>query len=173
VRSAGLRVITYDPPGYGGSDRYSGRRVLDCVIDVAAIADALGLGRFFVSGASGGGPHALAVAACLPERVIAAGCVVSLAPSDAAGLDFLDGMDPENRREFGWALDGEQTLHRELTREAAETLSRMESNPAKVLSDDWDLDASDRAILPRRGLAHGDPGDGARGVSARRVGMGR
>jgi len=50
----GARVITYDRPGYGGSDRHRGRRVVDCVSDVALIADALGVERFAVTGGSGG-----------------------------------------------------------------------------------------------------------------------
>jgi pimeloyl-ACP methyl ester carboxylesterase len=49
----GARVITYDRPGYGGSDRHRGRRVVDCVADVADIADALGVERFAVTGGSG------------------------------------------------------------------------------------------------------------------------
>src|SRR6516165_2603800 len=73
---AGARLITYDRPGYGGSDRHAGRRVVDCVGDVVAIADALGLERFSVTGTSGGGPHALAVAASVPERIRRAGCTV-------------------------------------------------------------------------------------------------
>src|SRR3954452_3100554 len=80
VRAAGLRVITYDRPGYGASDRHAGRRVVDCVADVAAIADTLGIDTFFVSGGSGGGPHSLAVAARLGDRVLAALCVVGAAP---------------------------------------------------------------------------------------------
>jgi pimeloyl-ACP methyl ester carboxylesterase len=79
---AGARVITYDRPGYGGSDRHPGRRVVDCVGDVAAIADTLGIERFAVIGGSGGGPHALAVAARLLERVSRAACVVGIAPYD-------------------------------------------------------------------------------------------
>lgn len=149
VRAAGLRVITYDRPGYGASDRHRGRRVVDCVADVAAIADALGIDRFFVAGGSGGGPHTLAVAARLGDRVRAAQCDVSGAPYDAPDLDFLAGMDAENQREFGWALDGEETLHRELERDAAQTLARIDQDPSKVLSDDWELAASDRAVLAR------------------------
>lgn len=152
VRDAGMRVITYDRPGYGASDRHAGRRVVDCAADVAAIADALGIDRFFVTGASGGGPHSLAVAAQLGDRVLAAECVVSAAPYDAVGLDFLAGMDPENLREFGWAQQGEPVLHRELTREAADTLARMANDPSKALSDDWELDGSDRALLARKDL---------------------
>src|SRR5699024_1239859 len=63
VRAAGLRVITYDRPGYGASTRHPGRSVVDCVADVRSIADDLGLDRFHVSGTSGGGPHALALGA--------------------------------------------------------------------------------------------------------------
>jgi pimeloyl-ACP methyl ester carboxylesterase len=69
--SVGARVITYDRPGYGGSDRFRGRRVVDSVADVSAIADSLGIERFAVTGGSWGGPHSLAVAARLPERVTA------------------------------------------------------------------------------------------------------
>ena len=72
--SVGARVITYDRPGYGGSDRFRGRRVVDSVADVSAIADSLGIERFAVSGGSWGGPHSLAVAARLPERVTRAAC---------------------------------------------------------------------------------------------------
>src|SRR5580704_17644200 len=43
VSSAGVRLITYDRAGYGGSDRDRGRSVVDCVPDVIAIADAIGL----------------------------------------------------------------------------------------------------------------------------------
>jgi pimeloyl-ACP methyl ester carboxylesterase len=68
---------------------------------VAAVADALGIGRFAVLGHSGGGPHALACAALLPERVIAAVSVSAPAPFDADGLDWFAGWSPgiaaENR----------------------------------------------------------------------------
>src|SRR5947207_1233274 len=83
VSAAGLRVVSYDRPGYGRSTRQSGRRVVDCVGDVAAIADDLGIERFVVRGGSGGGPHALAVAARLPDRVTRVACVVGVAPYDA------------------------------------------------------------------------------------------
>src|SRR5579863_4019654 len=82
LRSTGARVITYDRPGYGGSDRLAGRRVTDCVADLLAVADALGLERFAVRGGSGGGPHALAVAALAPDRVTRALCSVGAAPYD-------------------------------------------------------------------------------------------
>src|SRR4051812_49452500 len=89
VRELGIRVVTYDRPGYGRSTRHPGRRVVDCVGDVATIADELGIKRFAVSGASGGGPHALAIAARLPERVTRVACVVGAAPYDAEDLEWF------------------------------------------------------------------------------------
>jgi pimeloyl-ACP methyl ester carboxylesterase len=55
-------------------------------------AAALGIARFAVMGASGGGPHALACAALLPDRVTGVACLASLAPFDADGIDWFDGM---------------------------------------------------------------------------------
>lgn len=149
VAAARLRVITYDRPGYGRSTRHPGRAVVDCIADVAAIADALRIERFVVTGGSGGGPHALAVAARLPERVIRAECNVSGAPHDAPDLDWYAGMDPENIKEFGWALEGEETLVGELQPHADEMLSRLDEDPASVLGD-FQLSDADRAVLQDR-----------------------
>ena len=76
----GVRLIAYDRPGYGGSDRLPGRLVRHAAEDVADIADALGIEQFGVIGRSGGGPHALACAALLPERVRRVAALVCLAP---------------------------------------------------------------------------------------------
>jgi pimeloyl-ACP methyl ester carboxylesterase len=101
----GLRWVSYDRPGYGGSSPHDGRTVASAAADVAAVADALGLGRFAVLGHSGGGPHALACAALLPERVIAAASVSAPAPFGADGLDWFAGWSPgiaaENRAATG------------------------------------------------------------------------
>lgn len=106
----GIRLVGYDRPGYGGSSRHPGRRVADAAADVAALADALGVDRFRTWGASGGGPHALACTALLPQRVIAAACLAGVAPYDADALDFLAGMGEDNVEEFTAALAGEQEL---------------------------------------------------------------
>lgn len=92
----GIRLITFDRPGYGGSDRSLGRTVSAAADDVRLIADALGIGRFGVVGRSGGAPHALACAALIPERIARAGSLVGLAPPDAADLDWFDGMTEAN-----------------------------------------------------------------------------
>ena len=147
---AGARVITYDRPGYGGSERHPARRVVDCVDDVRAIADHLGIDHFAVIGGSGGGPHALAVAARLPGRVTRATCAVGIVPYETENFDFFAGMDPNNVKEFGWALEGETVLMPELEREAAEVLERVAVDPSKLISDDWDLSEADRAELARK-----------------------
>src|SRR3954470_15951460 len=110
----GLRVISYDRPGYGRSDRNAGRDVASAAADAATIADALGLERFPVMGVSGGGPHALACAALLPQRVTRAAILVGAAPSDDPDFDFLAGMTELNVKEFTAALAGEGPLRAEL-----------------------------------------------------------
>ena len=92
----GVRLISFDRPGYGGSDRLEGRRVADAAADVLAIADAYELEKFAVVGRSGGGPHALACAALLPERTTKTAVLVGLAPHGADGLDWFDGMAQSN-----------------------------------------------------------------------------
>jgi pimeloyl-ACP methyl ester carboxylesterase len=110
ARAVGLRLVTYSRPGYGETPARQGRCVADAVADTAAILDELGAERFFTIGMSGGGPHALACAALLPERCIAAATIGGVAPYDAEGLDFLAGMGPENVEEFGLAVDGRDAL---------------------------------------------------------------
>jgi pimeloyl-ACP methyl ester carboxylesterase len=73
-----------------------GRAIADCAADVLAIIDALSIERIAVWGISGGGPHALACAALLPDRVVAAACLASPAPFDAAGLDWFAGQAQDN-----------------------------------------------------------------------------
>jgi pimeloyl-ACP methyl ester carboxylesterase len=102
----GLRHVAYSRPGYGASDRLEGRSIADCAADVTAILDHLGATRCYTIGGSGGGPHALACAALLPDRVIAAATIASVGPFDAPGLDFLAGMGQENVKEFGLAIAG-------------------------------------------------------------------
>lgn len=106
----GIRLLSYDRPGYGGSSPAPGRSVADAAADTAAVADGLGIDRFAVWGVSGGGPHALACAALLPDRVTAAGSLASVTPYPAEGLDWLEGMGEDNHVEFGAALEGREAL---------------------------------------------------------------
>lgn len=102
----GLRWIGYDRPGYGGSAAVPGRNLASAATDVAAIADALEIRQFAVMGHSGGGPHALACAALLPDRVVAAISVAGLAPHGAEGLDWFGGMNPSGVASLRAALAG-------------------------------------------------------------------
>jgi pimeloyl-ACP methyl ester carboxylesterase len=106
----GIRLIGYDRPGYGGSTPHPGRNVADAARDVAAIADALDIDRLATWGISGGGPHALACAALLPERVVGAASLASVAPYPAEGLDWFAGMGEANVAEFGLSLEGREAL---------------------------------------------------------------
>lgn len=94
----GIRLLSYDRPGYPGSDRLFDRTVADAAVDVEAIADYFGIDRFSVVGRSGGAPHALACAGAegLRTRVICAAALCSLAPYDAPGLDWKAGMANSN-----------------------------------------------------------------------------
>jgi pimeloyl-ACP methyl ester carboxylesterase len=139
----GVRLVGYSRPGYGTSDRQEGRTVSDCVFDVEAVAGELGFDRFFVLGHSGGGQHALACAALLPERVLAAATVGAPAPHYAPGLDWLAGQDEENVEEWQAALVGGETLRNLLDDWAAEMLDDSEE-PAS--SDDAEADAFDSMV---------------------------
>ena len=88
----GIRWVSFDRPGYGGSTPLPDRTVGSAAALVAAVADHLAIDHFAVMGHSGGGPHALGCAALLPDRVVAAVAVASLAPYDSPGLDYFAGM---------------------------------------------------------------------------------
>jgi pimeloyl-ACP methyl ester carboxylesterase len=88
----GIRWVSYDRPSYGGSSPDPGRTVSSAAADIGVIADALGLDQFAVMGHSGGGPHALAAGALLPDRVRAVVSGSGPAPYGADGLDWYAGL---------------------------------------------------------------------------------
>jgi pimeloyl-ACP methyl ester carboxylesterase len=123
AEARGMRLIGYDRPGYGESDPQPGRRAADAAADVAAIADALEIDRLAVEGGSGGGPHTLACAALLPDRVVAAASLAGVAPYAAEGLDWLEGMGQDNIDEFAAVLGGREELEPVLRRLAESLLA--------------------------------------------------
>lgn len=125
-----LRWLGYDRPGYGGSTPRPGRDVASAACDVRAIADHLGIGRFAVIGHSGGGPHALACAALLPDRVAAAVSVAGLAPFGVKDIDWFAGMHPSGVASLRAALAGRAA------KEAFEA-ARPEFDPAMFTDADW------------------------------------
>ena len=106
----GLRAVAYSRPGYATSARHPGRTVASMAGDVSALLDQLGLEQFLTLGGSGGGPHAIACAALLPERCLASAALVTPAPWGVDGLDWFAGMAQLNIDEFGAARQGERTL---------------------------------------------------------------
>jgi pimeloyl-ACP methyl ester carboxylesterase len=108
----GIRWVSYDRPGYGGSPPRPGRDFASGAGDVAAVADALSLDRFAVLGHSSGGPHALACGALLPDRVRAVVSVSGLAPYGADGLDWFGGMAPAGVASLEAALAGREAKQR-------------------------------------------------------------
>ena len=145
----GVRLISFDRPGYGRSDRLDARRVADVAPDVVAIADELDLPRFAVLGRSGGGPHALACAALLPERVTRAGVLVSLAPWAAEGLDWFAGMTDSNVREYTAAASKPELL----TASLMQTAARIKADPTShVTALAPELPLSDRRVVADVGI---------------------
>jgi pimeloyl-ACP methyl ester carboxylesterase len=145
ARERGLRSIGWSRPGYGSSTRRPGRTVADVVPDTAAVLDHLGAGPAYVVGHSGGGPHALACAALLPDRVLAVALIAGVAPFEAEGLDFLDGMGQENHDEFGAAARSEAELAAFLEPQR-EVILRMTGEDVAAMFGDL-VDDVDRAAL--------------------------
>jgi pimeloyl-ACP methyl ester carboxylesterase len=110
AEARGIHLISYERPGYGASTPQPGRTIASAAYDVAAIAEALSLRRLAVWGISGGGPHALACAALLPNLVVTAAALASPAPYQAEGLDWFAGMNEGGVTEFRAALSGRQAM---------------------------------------------------------------
>jgi pimeloyl-ACP methyl ester carboxylesterase len=85
-----VRAIGVDRPGFGASDFKPRRGYDDWPLDIAAVADALGLARFGVLGYSAGGPYAIACARAFPERLTFAGIVSGVGPAETPR--FREGM---------------------------------------------------------------------------------
>jgi pimeloyl-ACP methyl ester carboxylesterase len=124
----GLRAITYDRAGYGGSTSNPGRSVADVVPDIDDVVDALGVERYVSVGGSGGCPHSFACGA-LSVRCLAAAAIAAPTPFDADGIEWLAGMGEANVEEFSAALEGPTALEPILEREATELL---ESTPDQI-----------------------------------------
>lgn len=167
AHAAGVRLIGYDRPAYGGSTPWPGRSVADCAPDVAAILRELDLDRVAVWGFSGGGPYALATAALLPEAVVAVCVFAPLGPYGVPGFDFLAGMADSYRQEVEIFFADRAAAREQFRREGAELYARL-SSPA-----DWLRQWGDRALtdeahgeeaanylasLYRDGWTHGDDG---------------
>jgi len=85
ARARGMRIIAPERPGYGLSDRHHFDTLAETAHDVEAVADALELGRFALIGVSGGGPHAIAAAVLLKERILQMALIAPVGPIAECG----------------------------------------------------------------------------------------
>lgn len=104
----GLRWVSFDRPGYGGSTVAPGRTMASVTGDVALIVDALGIAEFAAVGYSGGASYALGCAAVLQQRVRAVLSLAAIAPYGADGLDWFSGMVPSGVAALGAAAAGRE-----------------------------------------------------------------
>lgn len=145
AHARGLRLVTFSRPGYGSSSRQAGRRIADVATDVATVLDHLQVERCLVSGWSGGGPHALATGALLPDRVTGVLSIASVVPDGQPDIELTDGMGEQNVEEFSLARQGEAVLRPYLEREGAELAEADVAGLVAGLSTL--LPESDRAVM--------------------------
>lgn len=154
----GMRLVTYSRPGYGGSSPYRPKstgahhQVVDDVADAVTILDHLGVAEFVTLGWSGGGPRALACAALLRSRCLAAATLAGVAPRDADGLDWDEGMGEENVAEYAAAGAGIEAYDAYLEAEAMPMLSASAAELADAMGTL--LTPVDRAVMQPEYAAH-------------------
>jgi pimeloyl-ACP methyl ester carboxylesterase len=159
---AGVRLITVDRPGYGGSDPVPDPSLSGFATDLGRLADHLWLGQFAIVGWSGGGLYAAACAAQLGERVSALGLVavpapddeVSWLPPETTDLGRVARVDPQ--RALATLADTNAPLAAEPDRAGdhwnspSDALTRRQPGVEDALHAMW-----------REGLRHGAEGLGA------------
>ncbi len=112
ANARGMRVVSCARPGYGGSTRAPGRSVADAASDVGHALDELGIERCCTVGASGGGPHALALAAVRADLVTGVATLASTAPYDSTERWFA-GMADDGGLRTALAGTGARARHEE------------------------------------------------------------
>ena len=132
----GVRVVTPDRPGYGGSTPLAGRTTASWAADIAALANRIGVDRFGVMGLSSGGPYAVACAALLPDRVC--GAVVAAGNTDMSWPDASAGYLESELTIM--ALDDEDAA-------VAYCIERYGADGSQFFEGEMDLGATDNAWL--------------------------
>jgi pimeloyl-ACP methyl ester carboxylesterase len=145
ARQAGVRWIAVDKPGYGRSSPDPDRSLARFSADVRELLDHLGIERTAVQGESGGGPHVLALAHDLPDRVTVALSVSGLGPTDEPW--GRDGMVRANRVMFALAGRAPVVLRLSLAAMGRTAFRSEASYAASMLRS---LPPADRAVLSGR-----------------------
>ncbi|MEU7872442.1 alpha/beta hydrolase [Dactylosporangium sp. NPDC049140] len=136
----GLRWLSHNRPGYGASTADPGRTVGSVAADVAAVAEAAGVRRMAVMGHSSGAAHALACAALLPERVVAAVGISGLAPFETStknGFDWFEGMADGSAGSLRAARAGRAEKERHLAAATGEEDIGFLAADWEALQSDW------------------------------------
>ncbi|HEY6690143.1 MAG TPA: alpha/beta fold hydrolase [Rubrobacter sp.] len=136
----GIRWVSYDRPGYGGSTPHPDRDV------ASAAADAFGIEQFAVMGHSGGGSHALACGALFQERVLGVVVVTGMAPFGAEGLDWFEGFGSAGVAELRAAAAGRAALEEHLAESDDEPEFTPEDEAALAGEWSWLIDVVRPAI---------------------------
>jgi pimeloyl-ACP methyl ester carboxylesterase len=89
----GIRAIAFTRPGYAGSDRKVGHRIIDSNDDLQEILNQLDIENFVSIGWSGGGPYALASG--LLKKCTGVQLIASVSPYDADDFDWFQDQTPE------------------------------------------------------------------------------
>jgi pimeloyl-ACP methyl ester carboxylesterase len=130
----GIRWVSYDRPGYGGSTPRPER-------DVGGGGGGGGGGEGGGGGGgSGGGSHALACAALLQERVLGVVVVAGMAPFGAEGLDWFEGFGPSGVAELRAAVAGRAALEKHLAQSDDEPEFTPEDEAALAGEWSWVID---------------------------------
>jgi pimeloyl-ACP methyl ester carboxylesterase len=148
LEELGVDLVMFDRAGYGRSDRLLGRQVAAAAADAAVVADALGIERFGVYGVSGGGPHSLACAGLLGDRVTRTACVVGVGPFAAPDLDFYEGLNELSVVEFEIALRGRSAMEEYVESFVAQTRA-----VGSAVMDEWGAELPE----PDREAYYGTP----------------
>jgi pimeloyl-ACP methyl ester carboxylesterase len=136
----GIRWVSYDRPGYGGSTPRPDRDVASAAGYASAVADTLGIDRFALMGHSSGGSHALACAALLRDRVLGVVVVAGMAPFGAEGLDWFEGFGPAGVAELRAAAAGRTALEEHLAESDDEPEFTPEDEAALAGEWSWLID---------------------------------
>jgi pimeloyl-ACP methyl ester carboxylesterase len=128
TEQSGICLLVHDRPGYGGSTRQAQRSVASVVADVTELVDAQGWDTFAVTGGSGGGPHALACAALLGDRVTRCAVTSSIAPPLVDGPEPTGEEDDPRRNRTSWlAARDVISLRREIEETARQIMAAVEA----------------------------------------------
>ncbi|MER6951482.1 alpha/beta hydrolase [Nonomuraea sp. NPDC000554] len=136
ITDSGICMLVHDRPGYGGSTRQPRRAVADVVADVRVLVDTQGWDRFAVAGVSGGGPHALACAALLSDRVTRCAVSACIAPPLVEGPEPSPDEEDPRRNLISWlAAQGEHRLRPRIEEAAHQIMASIQRGGPEVIPD--------------------------------------